>query len=306
MVSNLVAKGIAYSLYGVEEAKVSALQLFKESINVRQAMVSALSNTGIAGFKFHIPEREQIKMQSDVTDHYIDTNNAVQDHIARKPVTITLTGLEGEYFYSVNQIESLLSNVTPVLRLLPAYLPRFNAATYQLKNFDKDYTQRMTNLAEGKRSTANPNITAWDKLGTAWDTLNGQDLFTTMQDLYKLKSPQTRAFLFFEALWGGTSKYKYTYKKGDKENQKVFSYEPTPPAIFTVETTWRRYDNMVITDLTPMRDENADITEFTITFKQINVTSSLVTDLNNRTGRNRQQMAQVNNKGVDKGTKTSV
>lgn len=309
MASNVISKGIAYSLYGAEEAKVSALQLFKESINVRQAMVSALSNTGIAGFKFNIPEREQIKMQSEVTDHYIDTNCAVQDHIAKKPVEITLAGLEGEYFYSVNKVEDLLAKVTPVLRLLPAYLPRFKAATYQLKRFDKDYSKRITDLAEGKQNTNNPNVTTWDKLGTAWDTLNGQDLFRTMQDIYKLKSRQTRAFLFFEALWGGTEKYKYTYKaynrdESDKDRQWV--YVPTPPAIFTVETTFRRYDNMVITNLTPMRDNNADITEFSITFKQINVTSSLVTNLENRAGRNRQQMAQINNKGVDKGVKASV
>lgn len=304
MVSNVISKGIAYSLYGAEEAKVSALQLFKESINIRQAMVSALSNTGIAGFKFNIPEREQIKMQSEVTDHYIDTNNPVQDHIAKKPVEITLAGLEGEYFYSVNKIEDLLAKVTPVMRLLPAYLPRFQAATYQLKNFNKDYTQRITTLSEGKQNTSNPNVTTWDKIGTVWDTLNGQDLFRTMQDIYKLKSRQTRAFLFFEALWGGTQGYKYVYKNDD--NKKEFVYVPTPPAIFTVETTFRRYDNMVITNLTPMRDNNADITEFSITFKQINITSSLVTNLQNRAGRNRQQMAQINNKGVDKGAKTSV
>lgn len=304
MASNIISKGIAYSLYGAEEAKISALQLFKESINVRQAMVSALSNTGIAGFKFNIPEREQIKMQSEVTDHYIDTNDAVQDHIAKKPIEITLSGLEGEYFYSVNKIEDLLAKVTPVMRLLPAYVPRFNAVTYQLKHFDKDYTKRITDLAEGKQNTSNPNVTTWDKIGTAWDTLNGQDLFKTMQELYKLKSRQTRAFLFFEALWGGTQKYKYVYQNDD--NKKTFAYLPTPPAIFTVETTFRRYDNMVITNLTPMRDNNADITEFSITFKQINLTSSLVTNLENRAGRNRQQMAQMNNKGVDKGTQASV
>lgn len=304
-----ISESIAYTLYGAEEAKVSALQLFKESINVRQAMVSALSNTGIAGFKFNIPEREQIKMQSEVTDHYIDTNDAVQDHIAKKPVEITLAGLEGEYFYSVNKIEDLLAKVAPVMRLAPAFIPRFQAATYQLKQFNKDYTKRITNLAEGKQNTANPNVNTWDKIGAAWDTLNGQDLFKTMQELYKLKSRQTRAFLFFEALWGGTEKYKYVYRAYDRDENKrdrTFSYLPTPPAIFTVETTFRRYDNMVITNLTPMRDNNADITEFSITFKQLNFTSSLVTNLENRAGRNRQQMAQMNNKGVDKGIQTSV
>lgn len=77
--------------------------VFTKSINIGEAVVSVLSNTGIAGFKFHVPQKEQVKMQSEVTDFYTDTNSAIQDHIALKPVTITLTGLVGEYFYSVNQ-----------------------------------------------------------------------------------------------------------------------------------------------------------------------------------------------------------
>lgn len=266
---------------GIRELKVSAIQLFKESVNIHEAMVSVFSSTGIAGFKFNIPKTEQIKMQSEVTDHYIDTNNAVQDHIARRPVTITLTGLQGDYFYSVNQIEDTLAKVVPTLALVKTFLPKLQAATEQIKAFEKPYKDKLAQLSLQKQQTNNPYVSNWDRLGTAWDTLNGQDLFTLMQQLYKLKSSQTRAFLFFEALWKSEG-------------------------IFTVETTWRRYDYMVITDLTPVRDENADITEFSVTFKQINVTSSLVTNLNNKAGRTRQQLAQVNNKGVDKGTKTNV
>lgn len=280
--------------------KISALDIFKENIDIGQAFVSVLSHTGIAGFKFNVPEREQVKMQSEVTDHYIDSNNPVQDHVARKPVTITLTGLQGDYFYSVNKIEDFLAQVTPTLKLVQQFIPRLTAATEQIKNFNKNYWSTLR-----AQKKYNNQLSANERFKTAWDTLNGMDLFSLMQDLVKLKSAQTRAFLFFEALWGGTWRTtKSTYNK--EQGKWVSEGQYNPPAVFTVETTWRRYDNMVITDLTPVRDNNMDITEFTVTFKQIHVTASLVTDLNNYAGRTREQLAQINNKGVDKGVKTDV
>ena len=97
-----------------------------------------------------------------------------------------------------------------------------------------------------------------------------------MQDVYKLKSSQTRAFLFFEALWKSKAR-------------------------FSVETTWKRYDNMVITSIKPLRDENADITDFTLTFKQINRAVTETTNLKGAAGRLSQQLSKTNKKGLDKG-----
>lgn len=238
----------------------------KAKLYAGEAIVNVLGNTGIAGFKFHVPEKEQIKMQSDVTDHYVDSGTPVQDHIAKKPITITLNGFQGDYFYSVNQIEDTLAKVIPTLALVKQFIPRLPDSTKQ--KLAQKYLQ----------SSINKEIpVALQNNGTEY-TLNSIDLFKLFQDLYKLKSPQTRAFFFLESLWNSN-------------------------AIFTVETTWKRYNNMLITDITPVRDNNADITEFSVSFKQINTTASLVQSLENATGRTRQQLAQIANKGVDKGKK---
>lgn len=246
-----------------------AKNVLKNSINVGEAVVNVLGNTGIAGFKFHIPEKEQIKMQNDVTDHYIDTNTPVQDHIARKPITITLSGFQGDYFYSVNKIEDTLAKIIPTLSLVKQFLPRLPDSTKQ--RLVKKY-QQVTQTQKTPLALKNN--------GTEY-TLNSIDLFKLFQELYKLKSPQTRAFFFLETLW--------------KSN-----------AVFTVETTWKRYQNMIITEITPVRDNNADITEFSVSFKQINFTASLVQSINNATGRTRQQLAEMANKGVDKGKKKEI
>ena len=258
-----------------------AKSLFKENININEAIVNVLGNTGIAGFKFNVPAREQVEMQSEVTDHYTDINRPIQDHIALKPIIITLNGLHGEYFYSVNRIEDTLAKVTPVLTLVKQFLPKISE---QAMNAKMRYQNNLKTTLEGN------NYKNWDGLtkkeqnqlkrtafkDTLIDELNDIDLFQTMQDVYKLKSSQTRAFLFFEALWKSKAR-------------------------FSVETTWKRYDNMVITSIKPLRDENADITDFTLTFKQINRAVTETTNLKGAAGRLSQQLSKTNKKGLDKG-----
>lgn len=256
------------------QAKDLSTKLFKENVDVGTAIVSVLSNFGIAGFKFHCPQTEQIKMQSDVTDNYIDTNRPVQDHVALKPVTISLTGLQGEYFYSANQIEDMLAKVTPVLPLVKQFLPKLTTITEQIKFGKKNINQNLQGAAYA--TSFDKDLTFNDKFRTAWNTFNGEDLFKEFQDIFKLKSAQTRAFLFFQAMWQSRAR-------------------------FSIETTWRRYDNMVITDVIPMRDNNADITEFTVNFKQINYATTLTTDVNSAVGRTKQQLSKIISKGLDKG-----
>lgn len=259
-----------------------AKKLFKENINVGEAIVSVLGNTGIAGFKFNCPQTEQVNMESDITDYYTDANSVMQDHIARRPITITVSGLQGEYFYSVNPIEDMLAKVVPILNLVKQFLPRLTPATKQIKTLKNSYNEEMLALASNYATyDKDAPISFNDKFQTAWNVLNGVDLFQLFQDLYKLKSAQTRAFMFFEALW----------RAG---------------APFSVETTWKRYDNMLIQKVTPVRDNNADITEFSVTFKQINIAQSLYTDLDNAAGRTREQLSKLTEKGTAKGEEVKV
>lgn len=255
-------------------------RLFKENIDVGTAIVSVLSNTGIAGFKFNVPQSEQVNMQSEITDHYIDTNRPIQDHIALRPVTLTLTGLQGEYFYSVNQIEDLLAKVVPTLSLVKQFLPKLSAATEQIKFGKKSYQQNIQGL-ETSYSNFDKKVPLQDKFQLAWNTFNGEDLFKDFQDIFKLKSSQTRAFLFFQAMWQSRAR-------------------------FTVETTWRRYDNMAITDVIPIRDQNADITEFTVKFKQINYAITQTTDVSNAVGRTKEALSKIISKGLDKGREVNT
>ncbi len=252
-----------------------ATELFKQSVNLKEAIVSVLSNTGIAGFKFHVPESEQLRLQSDITDHYTDANTVIQDHIARKPIRITLNGLHGEYFYSVNQIEDTLAKIVPTLKLVEQFLPKLRPETIRLKTIKENYNNKIQAISKLKSKDKLP-VTFNYRFEAGWNSLNGVDLFKLFQDIYTLKSAQTRAYLYFEALW--------------KANQT-----------FTVETSVKRFDNMVIEDLQPKRDNNADIMDFTIVFKQMGFAQSVYESLNNAAGRTRDQLIKTVKKGVDKG-----
>ena len=50
----------------------------------------------IVGFVFNTIGDEVVNLQSDITDHYVEDNTSRQDHIALRPITITVSGFIGE------------------------------------------------------------------------------------------------------------------------------------------------------------------------------------------------------------------
>ena len=264
--------------YGSLNKKTIVQSLWKKTVDVGTAVVNILGATGIAGFKFHIPQTEMVKFASDITDQYTDINSPVQDHIALKPITITLSGLVGDYFYSINQIEDYLALVTPTLTIIKEFATEYSPIVQQIKSKYQNLKYPIQQLKLENNANTSFLVGTAEKSKIRFNTM---DLFTLFQELYKVKSAQTRAFLFFEALW----KSKLP---------------------FSVETTWKRYDNMVVLNIEPKRDNNADITEFTITFKQINTTQTKTETFAEYANRHAQQSADPINKGVEQGEKVSI
>lgn len=238
-------------------------------VDVKDAIASIFTSTGIAGFKFHCPRSEQINMESDITDHYTDVNSAVQDHIARKPITINLSGFQGEYYYTVHPIENMVSKVAPIFTLVEVFKPQLDDVTQKIQQ--KKNERLLTQLNNGDKKAAEDYRNTF-----AEKEFNAIDLWKIFQNMYKFKSAQTRAFFYFEALWQSE-------------------------ILFSIETSWKRYDNMVIQKVTPLRDNNGDITDFTVIFKQIGITTSKSESIEKVAGRLKEQAAQTTKKGIDKG-----
>jgi len=51
---------------------------------------------GISGFLFDVAHDDEISLNSEITDHYVEDNSAMQDNWAIRPEEITLTGLVAE------------------------------------------------------------------------------------------------------------------------------------------------------------------------------------------------------------------
>lgn len=257
--------------YGTINKKQLAQKMWKSTVNAGEAIVNILGATGIAGFKFHVPKTEEVKFENEITDNYVESNYAIQDHIARKPITITLSGLVGDYFYSVNEIEDALALIVPTITLVKAFIPEITDRVKQQKIGSlNEQKQKLIKQDDGSyKVSVNGKQNEYE--------FNTMDLFYLFQSLYKMKSAQTRAFLFFEAMW----------KSG---------------ARFSVETTWKRYDNMVVQSVTPKRDNNADITEFMIVCKQMEFVNSKVETIEEYKNRTQLQKADITNKGAVKGT----
>lgn len=251
-----------------------ATSFLKRSLNPGEAVVNVLGNTGIAGFKFHIPESEQVILESDITDYYTDSNSVLQDHIARKPIRVTSSGLVGEYFYSIHKIEDMLAKVTPTMSLVKQFMPKFTNGEIQI--IQKREVQKISAVVSAVSENGSTVLKGNFSTTSTALTFNGLNLFKLFQELYKLKSAQTRAYFFFEAMWKSQ-------------------------APFSIETRWKRFDNMVVQNIKVLGEKTADNTEFMATFKQINFAQSQKETLEKAAGRTAAQLMKRVNKGVDKG-----
>lgn len=125
-------------------------------ISLAQATKTLVSSKkfppGIQGFLFDIPETANVIHAAQITDHWIEDNSAVQDHIAIEPIKISLTGKVAELVYTKTQAqeyaEVVLNNLGPLGALTPELAleaQRAISAAAQLKQaVDSVLTQAKT------------------------------------------------------------------------------------------------------------------------------------------------------------------
>ena len=192
------------------------------------AFVSVAGAVGVAGFVFDRAKESNVVLTNEITEHYTEDGSPVQDHIARKPEEITLSGYVGEYKHIVSGKPSKLEQVTQKLTTLGSYLPPLSAGA-----------KAIYKGLQGNNESA--MLTEWVG-SSASNTINtGLDVFKAYKNINMPGNDQQKAFLFFEALRNSN-------------------------ALFTVETPWRTYTDMAIKTLRAFQDEKtADITQFEVT-----------------------------------------
>jgi len=184
---------------------------------------------GINGFVFDFLGQEEVTLESDITDHYVEDNYAIQDHIAQRPIKYVAKGYIGELTQMFpNSLLSILTTVQ-TLDAVPGFAPVFSAQANQVYN---------QIAAEGSQVI---NV-----VGQA------QSLYDLLSGVATSANKQQNAFTTFVNFW-----------------QKRVSC--------SIETPWGVLYSMYVERVTPVQQENTQIiSEFTVTFKQIRLTSSLV------------------------------
>lgn len=88
----------------------------------------------IGPFAFDYEGDDDVSQDSEITDHWVESNTAVQDHIGIKPVQITLKGVVSELTFSRTLATSLITALTSVENALSqadAYLGKYTPGTTQ-------------------------------------------------------------------------------------------------------------------------------------------------------------------------------
>lgn len=78
-------------------------------------------------FLFHYEGENTATLQTDITDHYVEDNTSLQDHIAIKPTIITTHGYIGELNDVTPPLLQPLKLIADALKPLAAYTPEITA-----------------------------------------------------------------------------------------------------------------------------------------------------------------------------------
>lgn len=146
---------------------------------LQKYVVRPLSFFGISGFIFDIDGDTTNTYTNEITDHYVEDNSALQDHIAKKPVKIVLDRFVGEKIYEAEptDIRGKISKVASRLVPLVAALPALAGAANSVYN-------RGTNLDQAN----------------VGDVETVDNLYGLFQNLNPTASKQQRAYIYFKAL----------------------------------------------------------------------------------------------------------
>ncbi len=262
--------GLASALIGRSDS-ASTLQStvsFNQIINnFTQYIVTPLNAFGLGGFVFDVEGETTVNLNAEITDHWIESNTTIQDHIGIRPEKITLKNYVGELVDRKDSATNTpIQNVTQKLTVLSQYLPQLSEQAQQAY----DVLKGSTTLADIQN------------LSVSQLTNEATSLWALTQNLNPGASRQQQAYLYFKALF---------------QQQMLVS----------LQTPYEFITNMAIESVVATQGENSrDLSEFTITLKQLRFASSITVafDPTNYQNRASPQTAPTVNGGKTAGTDT--
>lgn len=202
---------------------------------------------------FHYEGEQTVAIESDITDHFVEDNTAIQDQISLKPEIVTTHGFIGELNNVAPKALQLLQTLANKLTVVDAYTPALSTTALLA------YTNAFL-LYQVAQNAINAGVSAWSSL-TGQDGLNvigssgiqGGAFSASSGEIKNNQTKQQIAFQQFYGYWRART-------------------------LFTVQTPWAIFQNMAIQRLRAIQDaESKVITDFEVTFKMMRFASTTTT-----------------------------
>ncbi len=191
---------------------------------------------------FNYEGEQTATLTSDITDHFVEDNTAIQDQVALRPEIITTHGFIGELNDVVPEILAPLKAVADKLTFISPYAPSLSLSALIAYN----------NAA----FLYNIGINAKNAAVEAWSSINGSGGESVIDSSGIDISPnQTKQQVVFQQFYG------YWRSR----------------TLFTIQTPWAVFQNCVIQTLRAIQDAETNvITDFEVTFKAMRFAQTVV------------------------------
>lgn len=195
---------------------------------------------------FHYEGEQSVVLQSDITDHYVENNTAIQDHWALRPEVINTHGFIGELNNVAPEEFQRLKDLVAKTKIIGGYAPQLTAAAAIA------YNEAAFLYQIGIKTAGN--------LVSTWQSINSKGGLTVIDGSVEI-----------------TKELNQTLQQQMFQNFYIYWRQRT---LFTVQTPWAVFQNMAIRSLRAIQDAHTNvITDFEVSFKMIR-TATTVTDAN--------------------------
>lgn len=219
---------------------VSPVSILTNALN--NYIVRPSNAFGLGGFVFDVEGETTINLRTEITDHYLEDNTTVQDHIAVKPKKVTLKSYVGELVYRPeDEGATFVEKTVRKLTVLNGYLPQLTTAAQAIKDLN---AEDITSLIDSVGDTISTQ------------TVNkAVDYYSLARNILNADSKQQEAYLYFKALM----------------EQKI---------LVSLQTPFEYINNMAIESIVAYQGEDSRfISDFTITLKEIRTVELLNADV---------------------------
>lgn len=228
---------------------------------------------------FHYEGEQSVSLQSDITDHFIEDNTAINDQISLKPEIVTTNGFIGELNdvapFGLQTLKNLADKLVPI----QAYQPVLSATAINAYN-------QAAFLYSVAANTLDSAVSAWNSLpivgGGNNTNIAGTNFNPATGSVSGTQNKQQIAFQQFYGYW--------------RERR-----------LFKVQTPWAIFQNMAIQSLRSVQDADTKvITDFEITFKVLRFAQTTTNFLPLGVSNFQQRLNQMAAANVNNGTNPAL